>query len=93
MASSTSTSTSTSSIPITLASSDLLSILATTTALARKAGAVILEGSDALHYAPADDANAVDEKKNSVDLVTAYDVRVEQLLLGELEKMYPGFGL
>jgi myo-inositol-1(or 4)-monophosphatase len=69
---------------------DLSSILAFTTTLARKAGALILEGSVAIRSAP---ASAVDEKKNSVDLVTEYDVRVEQLVRGELEKQYPDFPL
>jgi myo-inositol-1(or 4)-monophosphatase len=69
---------------------DLPRILAFTTALAREAGALILEGSAAILAAP---ASAVDAKKNSVDLVTEYDVRVEQLVLSALEREYPGYAL
>jgi myo-inositol-1(or 4)-monophosphatase len=69
---------------------NLLRILEFTTSLAREAGALILEGSAALRSAP---ASAVDEKKNSVDLITEYDVRVEQLVRTALEREYPGYAL
>jgi myo-inositol-1(or 4)-monophosphatase len=58
--------------------------------LSRKAGDLILEGSRAIRAAP---ASAVDEKKNSVDLVTEYDVRVEELVKAEVARAYPHFGL
>lgn len=73
-----------------LSSSDLQQILAFTTTLARKAGALILEGSLAIQLAPAKDIN---EKKNSVDLVTEYDVKVEELVKKEISETYPTFKL
>lgn len=73
-----------------LSTIDLQHILSFTTALARKAGALILEGSEAIQSAPSKDIN---EKKNSVDLVTEYDVRVEELVKKEIQKAYPDFKL
>ncbi|THH31969.1 hypothetical protein EUX98_g2231 [Antrodiella citrinella] len=69
-----------------LTPSDLRDILSFTTALARAAGELILEGSDAILA-----SGTVDEKKNSVDLVTEYDVRVEELVKDTLGKSYPLF--
>lgn len=57
--------------------------------LARKAGTLILEGSDAIQS----EQTSVEEKKNSVDLVTQYDVQVEQLVQRELKGKYPTFKL
>jgi len=71
-----------------LSASDLQQILAFTTTLARKAGDLILEGSQAIQLAPAKDIN---EKKNSVDLVTEYDVKVEELVKKEISQKYPAF--
>jgi myo-inositol-1(or 4)-monophosphatase len=73
-----------------LSASDLQQILAFTTTLARKAGDLILEGSQAIQLAPAKDIN---EKKNSVDLVTEYDVKVEELVKKEISQRYPAFKL
>lgn len=73
---------------IELSDADLESILEFTSTLARKAGDLILEGSEAI--AASGDVN---EKKNSVDLVTEYDVRVEELVKEEIKKSYPGFQL
>jgi myo-inositol-1(or 4)-monophosphatase len=73
-----------------LSIADLKQILSFTTTLARKAGALILEGSHAIQSAPAQDIN---EKKNSVDLVTEYDVRVEQMVKKEISETYPSFKL
>ena len=73
---------------ITLSSSDLLEILTFTTELARRAGDLILAGSQAILS-----SGNVDEKKNSVDLVTEYDVKVEELVKGELGRKYRGFKL
>ncbi|KAI0352243.1 hypothetical protein OH77DRAFT_1561667 [Trametes cingulata] len=70
----------------TLSQAELNSILDFTVALARKAGALILEGSEAIRA-----SGAMDEKKNSVDLVTEYDVRVEELVKRELSAKYPSF--
>ena len=73
-----------------LSSSDLKDILEFTTTLARRAGALILEGSEAISSVS---SSNVEEKKNSVDLVTEYDVRVEKLVQSELETKYPTFQL
>lgn len=73
---------------IVLSDLDLKSILEFTSTLARKAGDLILEGSGAI--AASGDVN---EKQNSVDLVTEYDVRVEELVKEEIGKTYPGFQL
>lgn len=67
---------------------DLKSILEFTTLLARKAGALILEGSQVMRS-----TNEIGEKMNSADLVTEYDVKVEELVKKALGEKYPGFGL
>ncbi|KAI9459665.1 inositol monophosphatase [Lactarius psammicola] len=67
---------------------ELQEILAFTTELARKAGALILEGSHAIQRAG---AGSVGEKKNAVDLVTEYDVKVEELVRREIADAYPHF--
>ncbi|KAJ6609363.1 hypothetical protein B0H10DRAFT_2297879 [Mycena sp. CBHHK59/15] len=72
-----------------LTTADLESILEFTVALARTAGELILEGSEAIQSATA--AKDVNEKKNSVDLVTEYDVRVEELVKREISQKYPSF--
>lgn len=74
-----------------LSASDLRAILMFTTNLARKAGDLILEGSVAIQSASS--KSSVGEKKNSVDLVTEYDVRVEQLVQAELKAQFPAFSL
>ena len=73
---------------LTLTASDLADILTFSTALARRGGDVILDGSQEILS-----SGNVDEKKNSVDLVTEYDVKVEELVKGELSRKYPGFKL
>ena len=73
---------------IELSDSDLQSILEFTSTLARKAGGLILEGSKAIAT-----SGNVNEKQNSVDLVTEYDVRVEELVREEIRNAYPGFQL
>ena len=75
---------------IELSLTDLQRILTFTTGLARKAGDLILEGSRAVQSAPAEGIN---EKKNSVDLVTEYDVKVETMVKEEIAKAYPVFKL
>ncbi|KAF9245619.1 myo inositol monophosphatase [Melanogaster broomeanus] len=69
-----------------LGPAELRSILTFTVNLARTAGTLILEGSQAIQS-----ASDVNEKKNSVDLVTQYDVAVENLVMGEIKKVYPNF--
>jgi myo-inositol-1(or 4)-monophosphatase len=75
-----------------LTPSDLQTILLFTVALARKAGALILEGSEAIQSASSEESN-ISEKKNSVDLVTEYDVRVEELVRKEIKVAFPEFKL
>lgn len=75
----------------TLSADDLKSILSFTIALARKAGDLILEGSEAIQSVSQD--KGVGEKKNSVDLVTEYDVKVEELVKASLKEQYPTFKL
>jgi myo-inositol-1(or 4)-monophosphatase len=70
----------------TLKPVDLRSILTFTVKLARTAGTLILEGSQAIQS-----TSDVNEKKNSVDLVTEYDVAVEELVKSEIAKAYPSF--
>ncbi|KAJ3908299.1 hypothetical protein F5879DRAFT_938061 [Lentinula edodes] len=70
-----------------LSADDLKHILTFTVTLARKAGELIMEGSEAIQLA----GSNVDEKKNSVDLVTEYDVRVEELVKKEIFATYPNF--
>ncbi|KIK62250.1 hypothetical protein GYMLUDRAFT_42196 [Collybiopsis luxurians FD-317 M1] len=70
-----------------LSPNDLKFILDFTVNLARKAGQLILEGSEAIQSA----GSTVDEKKNSVDLVTEYDVKVEELVKKEIAATYPDF--
>jgi len=72
----------------TLGPAELRSILAFTVSLARTAGTLILEGSQAIQA-----SSDVNEKKNSVDLVTQYDVAVENLVMSEIKKAYPAFKL
>ncbi|KAG7452031.1 inositol monophosphatase [Guyanagaster necrorhizus] len=66
---------------------DLQSILKFTVALAYEAGHVIRKGSEAIQLA----GSNVDEKKNSVDLVTEYDVKVEELVKKKTSETYPSF--
>ena len=77
-------------MPGPLSPSELQQILGFTTELARKAGALILEGSSAIRRAG---AGSVGEKKNAVDLVTEYDVKVEELVRNEISRAYPHFQL
>jgi hypothetical protein len=73
-----------------LSPTELQEILAFTTELARKAGELMLEGSHAIQRAG---AGGVGEKKNAVDLVTEYDVKVEELVRNEIARIYPHFQL
>jgi len=77
-------------MPAPLSSTELQDILSFTTELARKAGTLMLEGSHAIQRAG---AGSVGEKKNAVDLVTEYDVKVEELVRSEIAREYPHFQL
>lgn len=72
----------------TLGPAELRAVLAFTVNLARTAGTLILEGSQAIQS-----SSDVNEKKNAVDLVTQYDVAVENLVMGEIKRAYPAFKL
>ncbi|KAF9566982.1 hypothetical protein CPC08DRAFT_627551 [Agrocybe pediades] len=74
---------------VELKAEDLKTILSYVVALAREAGQLILEGSVAIQSASSE--SGVNEKKNSVDLVTEYDVRVEELVKKKLKSQYPTF--
>ncbi len=78
-------------IMLSLTPEDLHDILVFAIDVGRKAGDLILEGSAAIQSASSE--SGVGEKKNSVDLVTEYDVRVEELVKKELSTKYPTFGL
>jgi myo-inositol-1(or 4)-monophosphatase len=71
-----------------LSDNDLVAILDFTVALSKKAGAIILEGSKHVR-----DSSAVTEKVNAVDLVTEWDLKVEQYVQGEIANAYPHFQL
>jgi myo-inositol-1(or 4)-monophosphatase len=71
-----------------LSPSDLRSILEFSITIALKAGAVILQGSEAIQS-----VSDIGEKTNSVDLVTEFDVKVEELLKAEIGREYPDFKL
>ena len=73
---------------VELSAAELKSVLDFTIKLARTAGDLILQGSQAIRS-----SGNVDEKKNSVDLVTEYDVKVEELVKKELGTKYPNFKL
>lgn len=73
-----------------LRAADLQSILLFAVDLAKQAGKIILAGSESIRAAPPD---AVNEKKNSVDLVTEYDVKVEELVRTEIKCAYPSYEL
>jgi myo-inositol-1(or 4)-monophosphatase len=70
-----------------LSPADLRSVLDFTVSLARKAGDLILEGSEAIRTAE------IGTKTNSVDLVTQHDVRVEEFVQREIANVYPDFKL
>lgn len=70
--------------------SDLKNVLDFSINLAREAGEVILEGSDAILKTKSED---IGEKKNSVDLVTEYDKGVENLVRNKIKDAYPDYDL
>ncbi|KAF8589150.1 hypothetical protein K439DRAFT_1613038 [Ramaria rubella] len=65
---------------------DFSKLLEFTKDLARSAGELIRRGSTAILQ-----EGNVDEKKNSVDLVTEWDVKVEELVRSEIAKSWPDF--
>ncbi|KAL4070446.1 hypothetical protein J3A83DRAFT_3205621 [Scleroderma citrinum] len=65
---------------------ELRSILTFTVKLARTAGTLMLEGSQAIQS-----TLDIDSKVNSIDLVTEYDIAVENLVMNEIKREYPNF--
>jgi myo-inositol-1(or 4)-monophosphatase len=60
--------------------------------LARSAGVIILQGSKAILDQKGQQGSA-NEKKNAVDLVTEWDVRVEEFVKQQIKATYPKFEL
>ncbi|KAG9079449.1 hypothetical protein FRC06_007715 [Ceratobasidium sp. 370] len=58
--------------------------------LARSAGAIILQGSKAILEQKGQQGSA-NEKKNAVDLVTEWDVKVEEFVKQQIKENYPNF--
>ncbi|KAG9016788.1 hypothetical protein FRB90_002165, partial [Tulasnella sp. 427] len=75
---------------IVLSESEQESLLEFSIQLARKAGAVILEGSKAIRQELG--SSGIDSKKNSVDLVTEWDVKVEEIVQNAVREKFPNFG-
>ena len=75
-----------------LSEPELNSLLEFSITVAREAGQLILKGSDAILSALSG-GNSVEEKKNSVDLVTEYDRQVEELVRGRIRVKYPDYAL
>lgn len=72
-----------------LTDSDLDAALRFSEDLARRAGDLIKRGSSSILTANADIA----QKATAVDLVTEWDVKVEQLIRSDIEKTWPDFRL
>lgn len=75
---------------ITLSESEQEALLEFAIQLAKEAGAVILQGSKSIRQ---ELGSGVDSKKNSVDLVTEWDVKVEEIVQNAVREKYPNFGL
>ncbi|QRV94846.1 Myo-inositol-1(Or 4)-monophosphatase [Ceratobasidium sp. AG-Ba] len=58
--------------------------------LARSAGAIILKGSRTILEQKGQQGSA-NEKKNAVDLVTEWDVKVEEFVKQQIKEAYPSF--
>ncbi|KAG8947046.1 hypothetical protein FRC04_011226 [Tulasnella sp. 424] len=74
---------------ITLSESEQEALLEFSIQLAKEAGAVILQGSKSIRQ---ELGSGVDSKKNSVDLVTEWDVKVEEIVQNAVREKYPNFG-
>ncbi|KAG8952428.1 hypothetical protein FRC04_004488 [Tulasnella sp. 424] len=74
---------------ITLSESEQEALLEFSIQLAKDAGAVILQGSKSIRQ---ELGSGIDSKKNSVDLVTEWDVKVEEIVQDAVRAKYPNFG-
>jgi myo-inositol-1(or 4)-monophosphatase len=72
---------------------DISALYAFCQELARSAGAIIIQGSKAILEQKGQQGHGVNEKKNAVDLVTEWDVRVEEFVKKEIKEKYPSFDL
>ena len=72
-----------------LSHAELEDILQFSKDIARQAGALILKGS--LAVTSQQHSDSVNQKKNSVDLVTEWDLKVETFVKSELLRKYPSF--
>ncbi|KAF8330830.1 uncharacterized protein EI90DRAFT_3145724 [Cantharellus anzutake] len=70
---------------MSLSDESLSRILRFSINLARQAGAIIIDGSASVR------GEAINEKKNAVDLVTEWDVKVETFVRQEISRAYPTF--
>ncbi|GAO49784.1 inositol monophosphatase [Saitoella complicata NRRL Y-17804] len=59
--------------------------------LARRAGQMMLDGSNKRFQNPSTEDHKTDAKKNAVDLVTEVDQAVEAFVISEIEKRWPSF--
>lgn len=73
-----------------LSTTELKEILSFTISLALRAGDLILQGSKDIITAA---GQGVSEKKNAVDLVTEWDVKVEEMIKQAIASAYPSFKL
>jgi myo-inositol-1(or 4)-monophosphatase len=76
-----------------LSTDDILALYGFCQELARSAGAIILQGSKAILEQKGKQDHGVNEKKNAVDLVTEWDVRVEEYVKAKIRENYPAFSL
>ncbi|KIO33491.1 hypothetical protein M407DRAFT_241070 [Tulasnella calospora MUT 4182] len=76
---------------ITLSESEQESLLEFSIQVAKEAGAVILQGSKSIRQ-ELGGSSGIDSKKNSVDLVTEWDVKVEEIVRNAVKEKYPDFG-
>ncbi|CAE6473114.1 unnamed protein product [Rhizoctonia solani] len=74
-----------------LSAEEILALYKFSQDLARSAGAIILQGSKAILEQKGQEDHGVNEKKNAVDLVTEWDVRVEEYVKDKIKESYPDF--
>ncbi|CAE6361629.1 unnamed protein product [Rhizoctonia solani] len=74
-----------------LSTDEILALYGFCQELARSAGAIILQGSKVILEQKGKQDHGVNEKKNAVDLVTEWDVRVEEYVKDKIRENYPSF--
>ncbi|KAG9127319.1 hypothetical protein FRC07_014852 [Ceratobasidium sp. 392] len=73
-----------------LSTTEITELYAFCQKLARSAGAIILQGSKAILERKGQQGST-NEKKNAVDLVTEWDVKVEEFVKQQIKENYPSF--